>query len=187
MSSAVPAIRPEPSITLPRGHRREPQSPCRTFFPPFIAVFGRFLARTSPKPLANQSLGSSALFSPFENGENGENGGASHRRRNRILYLVTAGDSHVFKSVTSGNCHHILRPGRLAAGDFLQQPEEPALALQRDGPVHPQRLEAVLEALAAHAVVEVAPARARFDRSDEALGNLGPPHRRRDGAEGAVQ
>src|SRR3954463_3994157 len=44
----------------------------------------------------------------------------------------------------------------LGAGDFLEQAEEGPLALGRDRPVDRQRLEAVLEALAAHAVVEVA-------------------------------
>src|SRR5512135_337910 len=60
----------------------------------------------------------------------------------------------------------------LSAGDFLQQPEERALALRREGPVDRQRLEAILEALAAHAVVEVAPTRAALDGGDEMVVRL---------------
>src|SRR5262249_1371797 len=60
----------------------------------------------------------------------------------------------------------------LAAGDFFQEPKEGALALRRDGPVDWQRLKAVLEALAAHAVIEVAPARASLDGGDEMVVGL---------------
>src|SRR5260370_10268177 len=48
---------------------------------PFSTVY---LARTNQKSSANQSLGSSAVFSPFKNGENGGNGAASNRRRDSI-------------------------------------------------------------------------------------------------------
>jgi hypothetical protein len=58
------------------------------------------------------------------------------------------------------------------AGDFLQQPEERALADRRDCPVDRQRLEAVLEALADAAEVEVAPTRAAVDGGDEVVVGL---------------
>jgi hypothetical protein len=90
-------------MTLAPRRCRDSQSPCRTVFPPFIAVFDRLFGEDESK-VASQSITWQFLpfLSPFKNGENGENGAVPKRRRDSLRFILRWCVTRFLESATMG-------------------------------------------------------------------------------------